>query len=178
MKKIDKKVWFLLGSIIYFAIIGGIIMFADFAKVVDSQGKGIEAMDEMFVYNWNKIYDTFMLMGESGRQSYTVFHILDYFFLSAYCMVMISITLMFVPKSKKLLAIIPPLFPAIFDLIENTLIEILSSLYPAKYPALAKITAIITPIKWGSGAVWFAIFVIISFTFIAKTIKSKKLVAK
>lgn len=175
MKKSYKKVWFLTISIALFAIVGGIIMFADFAKVVDSQGKGIAAMDGMFVYNPSAIYDTFFAMGDRGRLSYTIFHILDYFFLLSYCLLMISLTLMFVPKNKKLLAIVPPVVTAIFDLAENTLLEILSFLYPTEYPFLAKVTAVITPLKWASGVVWFGIFIVIVAMFVTEKIKSKKL---
>lgn len=178
MKKVDKKAWFLTGSLIYFLIIASMIMFANFAKVVDTAGKEVAFMDGLYLYKWNTIYEKFLIMGESGRQSYTVFHILDYFFLTSYALLMISLTLIFVPSNKKWIAVAFPLIPAVFDIIENTILEVLSSLYPLEYPVWAKLAAIITPIKWGSGVLWFVIFLAtVVFFFINKS-KTKQLMVK
>lgn len=178
MKKIDKKIWFLICSVAYFVVIGAIIMFADFAKVVDATGKDVAFMDGLYHYNWQFIYDTFQVMGTAGRKSYTIFHILDYFFLTSYFLVMLSLTLLVLPKEKKIVAVVFPLMPALFDLIENTLIEILSGLYPVKYPVLAKITAVITTLKWGSGVVWFSLFIGMVMGFLTIRYKNKKTMAK
>lgn len=173
MNKINKKVWFLTGSIIYFVIIGAIIMFAKFAKVVDIAGNELAFMDGMYIYKWNKIYETFLLMGEAGRKSYTVFHILDYFFLTSYAVFMMSLTLMFLPKDKKWIGIVVPIIPAFFDCIENTILEVLSALYPTQYPFWAKTASVITTIKWGSGVIWFLVFIAIVVVFCVNKAKSK-----
>ncbi len=174
MKKVNKKVIFLLVSIVFFAVIGGIMMFADFTKTVDANGNGVTTMDGRYHYEAREVYETLRTLGESGRAAYLKMHILDYFFLVSYAMLMSSVTLFFVPDDKKWIAVVFPAIPAFFDLLENTMIEIMSANFPKYYEFGSKIVSVFTTVKWTAGILWFVVLLCLIAIFIIKKVKKKK----
>jgi len=173
MKKIDKKVIFLVVSLVFFVVVGRIMMFSDFTKTIDGNGNVIETMDGKYHYGYEVVYDTFDKLGESGRAAYLRMHILDYFFLVSYAMLMSSITMFFVPKDRKWIAVVFPIIPAFFDFLENTLIEAMSANYPKYYELGSKIVSVLTTVKWSTGILWFVVLIWLIAMFIIKKSSTK-----
>lgn len=171
-----KDMLFVVISSIFFIIVGYIIMFTPLASI--TSGESINVMDGEWFYKASYVNDTLGSLGISGRAEYTVFHIVDYFFLVSYCLVMMSLTKLVAPKKAKWMWVVFPLLPALFDLVENTLIEIASAAYPAVSYGFAQTIAVFTTLKWSLGVVWFLIFtvlLIIHILSILKKIKKEKI---
>lgn len=154
----NNKLIFVTISAVFFIIIGYIIMFTRLGVI--AEGKGIEVMDGKWYYESSYVIKTLTLLGAEGRAEYTVFHIIDYFFLASYCLVMMSLTRLVVPTKAKWVWIVVPLIPATLDFIENTLIEIASASFPVISSNLARAISIFTTLKWSTGIVWFVVFLV------------------
>ncbi|MFA6866163.1 MAG: hypothetical protein WCR54_01470 [Clostridia bacterium] len=174
-KETKQKIIFLALSLALFINFALMIELCPFAKIA-VDGNPIHIMDGRYFYNYTFVMDTYSKLGIVGIKLYTNFHILDYFFLISYMLLMMSLTLLVIPKQLKRYAFIIPIFPALFDIIENTLIEIASASFPTINVGLAKAISIMTPIKWGLGVVWFIIFLILLVNKIISVIKLKKAV--
>lgn len=170
-KKYNKFV-FVAVSAVFFVVIGYIIMFTHLGVI--AEGKGIEVMDGKWYYESSYVIETLTALGETGRAEYTVFHIIDYFFLVSYCLVMMSLTRLVVSEKAKWVWIVVPLIPASFDFVENTLIEIASAAFPNVSTGLANIISIFTTLKWSTGIVWFIVFTIFLILHILDLIKKYK----
>jgi hypothetical protein len=153
-------------------VTGYIIMFTQLGAIAD--GRNIEVMDGKWFYPASYVVDTLTLLGAKGRAEYTVFHIIDYFFLVSYCMVMMSITRLVVPAKVRWAWIVFPIIPAALDLVENTLIEIAISSFPNISMGLSKIISITTTLKWSTGILWFVVFVVFLVLHILILIKKYK----
>lgn len=173
MKRLNKKVIFLLVSVVFFVVIGSIMMFSDFTKTTDANGNAVQTMDGRYRYEHEVVYETFDKLGEEGRAAYLKMHILDYFFLVSYAMLMAAVTMFFVPENKKWIAVVFPAIPAFFDFLENTLIEVLSAKYPMVSTFGAKVTAVLTTVKWTTGVLWFVVLLTLIGIFVAKKFSAK-----
>ncbi|NLL56096.1 MAG: hypothetical protein GX242_02660 [Clostridiales bacterium] len=165
-----NKAIFVAVSTIFFMVVGYIIMFTNLGAIAPQ--KGIEVMDGKWFYPPSYIKETLSNLGAEGRAQYTVFHIIDYFFLVSYCMVMMSITRLV--TSAKWVWVVFPLLPSSLDLIENTLIEIAISSYPNISANLSKAISVFTTLKWSTGILWFAVFIALLSLNIIRLIKKFK----
>jgi hypothetical protein len=168
-----KDYIFVIFAIVCFVIIGYLMEYTALGKI-SAGGGNIKVMDGLFHYNYTYVKETLGLLGSSGRAEYTTFHILDYFFLVSYCLVMISITKPIVSKKVKWISIAIPLLPATADIIENTLIEIASSNYPSISDSFCKTISIFTTIKWSLGLLWFVMYCVLIIICLIRYIKNKK----
>lgn len=171
--KNHKNIAFIILSYIFFIITGYILMFTPLGTI-SAAGDSINVMDGLYHYDYLYVNQTLTLLGETGRAQYTVVHIIDYFFLASYCLVMMSLTKLVVPAKVKWLWIALPLLPAMSDVIENTLIEIASAKFPVINESLNKTIAVFTTVKWTLGYVWFAVFIVLLIIYIINIIKKKR----
>lgn len=175
MKKFFKKYSnfiFISASAVFFMIIGYIIMFTPLGAI--AEGKGIEVMDGKWYYESSYVLKTLTLLGETGRAQYTVFHIIDYFFLVSYCMVMMALTKLVAPAKMEWAWVVFPLIPAALDCIENTLIEIAISAFPKVSLSLSEAISVFTTLKWSTGILWFVVFLVFLVLHILAIIKRFK----
>jgi hypothetical protein len=172
IEKHSKLIFFII-SLIIFIIISAIFTYSSTMKIIIN-GEQVPTMDAHFSYKADLVFDTFNRLGEEGRKQYTLFHILDYFFIISYFLLMISMTKPFTPQKFKWIWITFPLIPSVSDLIENTLIEIASANFPNISYTFAKIISIFTSLKWSTGLLWFAVFLILLIIYIVNKIKEEK----
>ncbi len=151
-----KNFVFIMASALFFVIVGYIIMFTPLGTV--AAGKNIELMDGKWFYPKSYVMETLTALGEQGRAEYTTFHIIDFFFLASYCLVMMSLTKLVAPAKMRWAWVVFPLIPATFDLVENTMIEVAIASFPNVSNGLSSAISIFTTIKWSTGILWFAVF--------------------
>lgn len=163
---------FVAVSAVFFMVTGYIIMFTQLGTI--AAGKNIEVMDGKWFYPASYVMETLEKLGTSGRAEYTVFHIIDYFFLVSYCMVMMSLTRLVVPSKIKWAWIVFPIIPAALDFIENTLIEIAIASFPEASFSLSQAISIFTTLKWSTGFLWFIVFIIFLVLHILGLVKNYK----
>lgn len=156
------KTAFFLFALGLFLIIGAIVMFAPFVQVKNG-GASVDTMDGQFFYDEDFIYEAYAKMDKGAMTSYTSFHICDFFFLTSYCLLMMSLTLLVTDKGTKWAAMVLPLLPALFDVAENLSVEALTLQYPYMNAALVKIVPILTSMKWLLGVMWFVAFLVLLF---------------
>lgn len=158
-KRMDKDIIFVLASGLFFLVIGYIMLFTPTAAISAEHSAGLEVMDGRFSYKYQEVEAILRALGETGRKQYTVFHIVDYFFLASYCLTMMSLTKLVVPKKLKWAWVVFPLIPAVLDAAENTLIEIAIARFPSVNVGLNQAISIFTTAKWTSGYIWFGVFI-------------------
>lgn len=175
MNSIKKHGWliFFLAALLSTAVIGAVFVFGNIMTAT-AGGLPVEAMDGRYFYSPDTVYTTLNLLGANGRREYLTFHILDYFFLLAYGMLMAACLKPLVSQKHKWIYIVFPLLPAGFDLIENTLIRVASAAFPQVIPGLATAISIFTPLKWGTGVLWFLVFLAAAGLRISQKIRAKK----
>jgi hypothetical protein len=167
-----NKFIFVSVSAVFFIVTGYLIMFTKLGTIAD--GRNIEVMDGKWFYKASYVMETLTKLGAKGRAEYTVFHIIDYFFLASYGMVMMSITRFVVPDKMKWAWIVFPLVPTVLDFVENTLIEIAISSFPNFSLSLSKAISIFTTLKWSTGILWFIVFFIFLVLHILSLVKKYK----
>jgi len=113
-------------------------------------------MDGRFSYDVAVVYDVFTQLGEQGRNIYFVFHIFDNVFALSYALLMMAMLRPF--ALKKWVWIVFPILPAAFDVIENTLIQIMSFQFPAINHTLASTASVFTSMKWSAFALYLIVF--------------------
>ena len=119
----------------------------------------IIVMDGLFSYDSELTFDVFNELGEEGRTTYFVFHIFDCVFALTYCIVMMTMLKPLCSPKIRWLGVALPMLPALFDLSENILIEIISSRFPDINHGLVGATSIISSMKWCAVILWFAAFI-------------------
>lgn len=157
------------------------LVFAVSFLVMQLPGVGIAKEDmggrnifdsELKYYSGSYFYETLNLMQDSGIKGYIYFHIADYFFLLSYGTLMYILLRFVLTKKYKFLAFVFPIIPPLFDLLENSSIDILLSLYPTRY-GYADALGVFTCIKWYSGALWVAVFAAFLAVKLIKRLKAK-----
>jgi len=122
-------------------------------------GERIMVMDGLLWYSADYIYSVFEQLGPDGRMVYLIFHIFDYVFAFSYALLMMTLIK---PLAKaKWQWLVFPILPAIFDVIENTLIQVMSAQFPNINQALAQTTSVITSLKWLSFLLFIVAFVVL-----------------
>ncbi|MCL2530531.1 MAG: HAD family hydrolase [Oscillospiraceae bacterium] len=115
-------------------------------------GQRIMVMDGMLWYNAEYISEVFTQLGAHGRQVYLIFHVFDCLFAVTYAALLMTILK---PLARAKWQWLLPIVPAVFDITENTLIQIMSAQHPAFWrefcsntPLLASIAPVFTLLKW------------------------------
>lgn len=176
MKSIWQKhsyVIFLYSSILIFFLFAVLIMLSPLGKVTAAGGSVAEILDTKFFYNSGDVMRVLTDMGEAGRNDYTVMHLIDYFFLISYCMLMIAVTRPLVAKRAKFVYIILPLLSAVCDFVENTLIEVAVTSFPNISAPLANVIPVFTTLKWVFILLWLGVFCALAIALIIKKIHAK-----
>jgi hypothetical protein len=121
-------------------------------------------------YSGEYFYDTVSLMTEQDIKDYSIFYIVDNFFVISYFLLMVILTYPLLNKKNKKFAFIIPAVPAIFDFIENISIDLLIRAYPTEV-GYAKFMGVVTCLKWYSGVLWLAI---LAGLFVAWLVRKKR----
>jgi hypothetical protein len=132
----------------------------------------IIVMDGVFSYDDAFVNDVFTRLGQDGRSTYFVFHIFDCVFALSYCLLMMALLKPITPKNKKWVWLVFPILPALFDCIENTLIQIMSFQFPAINYDFVRLSSFVSSLKWCAIILWLIILVVIAA--MRKTKKNSK----
>lgn len=170
-KKISKIFYIALVIVIFFTIL--ILMQTSVIGLSENviEGRGIFDA-KLEYYNSDYFYETIGMMRNEDIRDYHIFHIFDNIFVISYYLLMSIIIFPVLSQKNKKFSYIIPLFPALFDFIENTSIEILLIKFPKEF-GYAKVVGIFTCLKWYSGFLWFIIFLILFVIYLIKRFNKK-----
>jgi len=132
----------------------------------------IIVMDGLFSYDANYVYEVFYKLGVEGRNTYFIFHIFDNIFAITYCILLMTLLKPVTKWNKKWIWIVFSVLPAAFDLIENTLIQIMSFQFPYINQSIAWAASLFTSMKYGALIAW-----VIAFVTMVVMMKTKKTLA-
>lgn len=112
-----------------------------------------KVIDVRYSYSTNDVISLFNKLGENGRGSYKLFYLFDYIFGLVYFLLFVLIILNNYYKKLKMVKLtkvflIIALFAVLFDYIENTLVLIMLSKYPANISSLVSIAKPVTLLKF------------------------------
>lgn len=130
---------------------------------------------QLTYYSGNYFYDTLALMPADAVVHYRAFHILDYFFVISYYILMYASLRFVLPKKYHALCFIIPALPAVCDFAENISLDVLMANYPAQ-SSYASALGVWTCLKWYLGVIWlitFSVFLIIKILNYKKAKTSK-----
>jgi len=122
-------------------------------------GERIVVMDGLLFYDADYVYEVFDRLGVEGRNMYFVFHIFDNIFAITYAILFMTLLKPIAVVGKKWLWIVFPILPAAFDIIENTLIQIMSFQFPYINESVAWTASLFTSMKYGALILWGLVFI-------------------
>jgi len=118
-------------------------------------------MDSEMFYTSQTFYLNLKQLGETGRNSYLLLHLIDYLFITQfYLLLCFSIILLLkIEKFKKVIFLaFVPFGAALFDLLENLAIDYSIIIYPNKFSLIGNLSGYFTYAKF--------IFIYFAFTVI------------
>jgi hypothetical protein len=122
---------------------------------------GLGTLDMRFLYSPSDAAELFERLGAAGRQTYTRLLTFDFAFLMSYMMMQSLLISALIRKANlperwnKLNLL--PILRSLLDAIENCLLLVLLTAYPAQYPAMAVIASVFTTVKLGINYAYIAL---------------------
>ncbi len=136
-------------------VITCILFYLPFTAFKSEAMQGIEHFDGRFIYSENDVLSTLNLMTQEDVTSYVYYTTCDFLFSAAYFCSMTFITVLLLKKKTKWLGVCIPLFPYLFDTVENVLIMLL--LHGNR--SGASVLSVFSALKWIGIIIW-VIFVV------------------
>ncbi len=112
----------------------------------------VDLIEDRFGYDADTVTAYLAALGADGRHDLRVLHAVDLLFAASYCAAMMASLRPVAPWRWLWLAV--PLVPAAADVVENLLLEVLSSRYPAVSAGLVHVASGATVLKWSGTALW------------------------
>lgn len=114
-------------------------------------------LDMQFRYDTEVVDDTFEKIGDSGREAYQNFLLLDFVFILCFLFTMLTITNTVFPYSRiKTIFLWICVVRALFDILENSFLLIMLNSYPVFNDTPAAMCARITTLKFVVLYVWIS----------------------
>lgn len=143
---------------------------------------GLGTLDMRFLYSPSDAAELFERLGAVGRQTYTQLLTFDFAFLMSYMMMQSLLISALIRKANlperwnKLNLL--PILRSLLDAIENCLLLVLISTYPAHYPAITVIASGITTVKLAINYAYIALVFSLGAITTRATMIKKQSIAK
>lgn len=171
-KKVSGKIVLIL--FLTSAFLGTLLVTSVFGKLILDPSL---TMDPLHYYNSETFFKNLEILGNEGRSSYLILHLIDYLFITQFylffvCSLNVLLRKASSNKGINLLCLLP-ILSGFSDFMENLLIDISILLYPKTIVILGDIAGVFTFMKFSSLYLVFIFLFISLFVLLFKTVRSK-----